>query len=221
SSSKARAIARAPAPPVSTSVPSMSKRTSLVATLRVSGFGANVSGARTFRRRFLFEADALSFVELVEAARHRTAMKEPLLPAVVANESEPPVPNESLDRTCRHPNVSLGTNVCPKSSSYQTSFHLNFLQVSWGKLPGIEAEAWTAHKKRVRQCTKREARGRDRRRLTPDLSSGPLLLYIYRDRLTRARQRVVQVVAELQRQLVLARRQLAVEHVLAVTEVHP
>src|SRR5919198_5809920 len=159
SSSNARAIARAPAPPVSTSVPSMSKRTSLVATLRVSGFGAYVSGARTFRRRFLFEADALSFVELVEATRHRTAMEEPLLPAVVANESESPVSNESLDRTCRHPNVSLGANVCPKSSTYQTSFHLNLLQVFAGLQPGIEPEAWPAHENAHASVQKRR-RGR-------------------------------------------------------------
>jgi hypothetical protein len=38
-------------------------------------------------------------------------MEEPFLPAVVANEPEPSIPNESLDRPCRHPNVSLGAHM--------------------------------------------------------------------------------------------------------------
>ena len=41
------------------------------------------------------------------------------------------------------------------------------------------------------------------------------------DHLAGARHGVVQVVAKLQRELVLARGQLAVEHVLAVAEMHP
>src|SRR5262249_22020943 len=68
-------------------------------------FAANVAGARPFRRRLLIEADALTFVELVEAALNRTSMKEPLLTAIVANEPEPSVSNESFDRAARHPSL--------------------------------------------------------------------------------------------------------------------
>src|SRR5580765_292217 len=94
-SSKARDIARPPAPPVSTRVPSMSKRMSLWFE---SAFAANVAGARPFGRRLFFELDALAFIQLIEAALHRAPVKEPLLTAVVANEPKSPVPNESLDR---------------------------------------------------------------------------------------------------------------------------
>src|SRR6185436_18807867 len=55
--------------------------------------------------RLLIEADALTFVELVEAALDRTSMKEPLLAAMVANEPETSVPNESFDRAARHPSL--------------------------------------------------------------------------------------------------------------------
>src|SRR5205823_14532746 len=75
---------------------------------RLSGcFAANVSRPRSFGRRLFFEADALAFVQLVEAALHRAPMKKPLLPAVVADEAETPVSNESLDRAARH-RVSSG-----------------------------------------------------------------------------------------------------------------
>src|SRR5439155_16832910 len=47
------------------------------------------------------------------------------------------------------------------------------------------------------------------------------LIHVHRDHLTRARQGVVQVVAELQRELVLSGRQLAVELGFALAEVHP
>ena len=104
SSSKARAIARPPAPPVSTRVPSMSKRISVDKAQR-SAFAAHLAGSGSFRRWFFLEADTLPFVELVEAAFDRAAMKEPLLPALVADESEPSVPNEPLDSTGRHPSL--------------------------------------------------------------------------------------------------------------------
>src|SRR3954451_11593863 len=47
------------------------------------------------------------------------------------------------------------------------------------------------------------------------------LLDRHGDFLARAGNRVVQIVAELQRELVLARRELRVEHVFAVAEVDP
>src|ERR1051325_7268738 len=127
SSSNAEAIARPPAPPVSTSVPSMSKRTSVGAAM--SGFAADVAGARPFRGGFLLERDSLPLIELVEAPLHGAAMEEPLLAAVVADETEAAVSNESLDRACRHPNVSLGSKRCPKSSTYQSSFQRAFLTI--------------------------------------------------------------------------------------------
>ena len=58
------------------------------ATFSDLAFAANVAGARPFGRRLLFEADALTFVQLVEAALHRASVKEPLLAAIVANEPE-------------------------------------------------------------------------------------------------------------------------------------
>jgi hypothetical protein len=48
-----------------------------------SAFAADVAGAGAFRRRLLLERDALAFVQVVEAALYRAAMKEPLLAAVV------------------------------------------------------------------------------------------------------------------------------------------
>src|SRR5262249_43305332 len=115
-SSNAYDIPRAPAPPVSTRVPSMSKRMSVVTR---SAFAADVPCAGPFRRRLFFKADALAFVQLVEAALNRTAVKEPFLAAVVANESESSVAHESLDRTARHP--SLLGRACP-GLGYQVSF---------------------------------------------------------------------------------------------------
>src|SRR5690349_8935370 len=104
-SSNARVMARPPAPPVSTSVPSMSKRTRSRAALRRSRFATDVPRARALGGRLLLEADPLAFIELIETALDGAAMEEPLLAAVVANEPETPIPNESLDRSCRHPNV--------------------------------------------------------------------------------------------------------------------
>src|SRR5215208_1918181 len=102
-SSNASDIARPPAPPVSTSVPSMSKR--IRAGAWPSAFAANVAGARSLGRGFFFEGDALSFIQLVEAALNRAAVKKPLLPGVVANETEPSIPNEPLDRPTGHPSL--------------------------------------------------------------------------------------------------------------------
>src|SRR5688572_25991295 len=80
----------------------MSKRRMVVDEL---SFGPNVPGARSFCRRLFVEADALAFVQLIEAAFHRAAVKEPLLPAFVADESKASVANESFDRTARHPSL--------------------------------------------------------------------------------------------------------------------
>src|SRR5262245_6167912 len=119
-------IARPPAPPVSTSVPSMSKRTT-EASESGSAFRADVSCARAFCRRFFLETDPLTFIELVEAALHRASVEEPLLPAIVANETEPSVPNESLDRTGCHRESSPWARSCPRYS-YQYLFHARRLQ---------------------------------------------------------------------------------------------
>ncbi|HMB79848.1 MAG TPA: hypothetical protein VKI43_07265 [Vicinamibacterales bacterium] len=66
-SAKASVIALPPAPPVSTRVPSMSKRISVEALVApvapVLVFAANVAGARPFGRRFFVEGDALAFIQ--------------------------------------------------------------------------------------------------------------------------------------------------------------
>jgi hypothetical protein len=62
-SSNALDIARPPAPPVSTSVPSMSNRISVEAAAALLVFAANVAGARPFGRRLFVEADALAFIQ--------------------------------------------------------------------------------------------------------------------------------------------------------------
>src|SRR5205823_2321970 len=54
-----------------------------VAFSRSSGrLAANVARARPLRRGLFLEADALAFVQLIEAALHRAPVKEPLLPTV-------------------------------------------------------------------------------------------------------------------------------------------
>src|SRR6185312_3105097 len=58
---------------------------------------ANVARARALGRRLLIEGHALAFVQRIEAALHRATVEEPLLAAVVADESEASVPNESFD----------------------------------------------------------------------------------------------------------------------------
>jgi hypothetical protein len=91
----------------------MSNRMSVVSAALLT-FAANVSRSRPFGRRFFLEAHALSFVQLIEAALHRAAVKEPLLSAVVSNEPEPTVSNESLDRTARHPRLLAGAHKLPR-----------------------------------------------------------------------------------------------------------
>ena len=107
-SSNASDIARPPAPPVSTSVPSMSKR--MAAKSASDSVSSRYLRCERCRRAALWptalrRSDALAFIQLVEAALHRAAVKEPLLPAIVANEPKSPVPNESLDRAARHPSL--------------------------------------------------------------------------------------------------------------------
>jgi len=71
-----------------------------------SGLGSDVSRARSFRRWLFIEADALTFVQLLEPTRrHRAAVKEPLLAAIVANEAESAIPNQPFDRAVRHVDV--------------------------------------------------------------------------------------------------------------------
>src|SRR5205085_8982837 len=53
-------------------------------------------------RGFFLELDALSLVQLIEIAVHRAAVKEPLLPAIVTDEPEAAVSDESLDRAACH-----------------------------------------------------------------------------------------------------------------------
>src|SRR5512133_917192 len=65
--------------------------------------GLYVGRAWPLARGLLLEADALTFVQLVESRiAHCTPVEEPLLPAVVADETKTPVPDESLDRSLRH-----------------------------------------------------------------------------------------------------------------------
>ena len=66
---------------------------------------ANVAGARPFGRRLFFEIDALAFIQLVEATLHGAAMEKPLLSAIVADETESSIANESLDGATRHPSL--------------------------------------------------------------------------------------------------------------------
>ena len=86
------------------------------------GVAADVAGAGPLRRRLFFEGHALPFIELVEAALDRAPMEEPLLPAVVADETETPVPNESLDRAAWH-STSPWAPREPKERALQISFH--------------------------------------------------------------------------------------------------
>jgi hypothetical protein len=68
----------------------------------------------------------LAFVQLVEAPLHGAAVKEPLLTAVVSNEAETPVPNDSLDRAAWH--SSLLGRACPDTEN-QYSFRRAFLEI--------------------------------------------------------------------------------------------
>src|SRR2546422_1748664 len=73
---------------------------------------ANVPRAGAFGRLFLFEAHALAFFEILEAATlHRAAVEKPLLATLVANEPEPLFPRQTLDRAARHDvSLSAGPN---------------------------------------------------------------------------------------------------------------
>src|SRR5438045_1771920 len=162
SSSNAIVMARTPAPPVSTSVPSMSKRISDArgASAAALPFGANVAGAWSLGRGLFVEVDALAFIQLIEAPLHRAAMKEPLLPAVVSNEPEAAVPYESLDGAARHPSLLEHARV-PRlwiSSFVPLSFLMNRRDSGRGSEAQPQAES-----KRIRPCTKqwgRETAGR-------------------------------------------------------------
>jgi hypothetical protein len=81
----------------------MSKRMSVEAL--VLTFAADVSGSWPLGRRFLVEADALAFIQRIEAALDGTPVEKPLLSALVADEPKTAVANESLDSTTRHPSL--------------------------------------------------------------------------------------------------------------------
>src|SRR5438132_13472399 len=71
-----------------------------------SALGSDISRARSFRRRFFVEADALPFVELLElAGRDRASMEEPFLTAVIADEAESAIPDQPFKRAVRHVDV--------------------------------------------------------------------------------------------------------------------
>src|SRR5437870_1007249 len=71
-----------------------------------SALGSDISRARSFRRRFFVEADALTFVELLElAGRDRAAMEEPFLTAIIADEAESAIPDQPFNRAIRHVDV--------------------------------------------------------------------------------------------------------------------
>jgi hypothetical protein len=70
-----------------------------------SALRTDVASARSLSRGLLFEVDALALIQLVEASLHRAAVKEPLLAAVVTNEPEPTITNESFDSAARHPSL--------------------------------------------------------------------------------------------------------------------
>src|SRR5581483_1167328 len=58
-------------------------------------------------------------------------MEKPLLPAVVSNESESPVSNESLDRTCRHRGL-LGRAHVPEELNFSNFVPDRFVNVFEG-----------------------------------------------------------------------------------------
>src|SRR5262249_26463069 len=150
--SNARDSARTPAPPVSTSVPSMSKRISETrgASIDRLAFAANVAGARPFRRGLFFEVDALAFIQLVEASLHRATVEEPLLPAIVANEPEPTITHESLDSAARHPSLLGHARVPRPGLSISVPSHIR--QKSW--FHGRARPAGSRdRRKRIRLCT--------------------------------------------------------------------
>jgi hypothetical protein len=76
----------------------------------------NVASTRPFGRRLFIERDALAFIQLVKTTLNRASVKEPLLPAVVANEPETSVPDKSLDTAARHPSL-LGLSRMPEDTN--------------------------------------------------------------------------------------------------------
>src|SRR5262245_57267570 len=54
-------------------------------------------------------------------------MKEPLLAAIVANEPEPPVPNESFDRAARHPSLLGQIAALSRNIKFRSTEALRFL----------------------------------------------------------------------------------------------
>jgi hypothetical protein len=94
------------------------------------GFRPNVGRARPLGRWLFLEADALAFVQLIEAALDGTPMKKPFLTTVVANETETPVSDKSLDRAARHPSLLGHTDA--QYLPYQFPFHLKL--VDFGRI---------------------------------------------------------------------------------------
>src|SRR5580765_6494067 len=148
-------------------------------------------------------------------------MKEPLLAAVVANESESSVPNESFDRAAWH--SSLLGRACPRIDN-QVSFRAKLEEIARGKrgrawkleLP-IESNGYGSVLKhgagcRVQRsgcgCSSAGCKSAVLRALhPPPLPPAPfneLLRHRDRDLLTETRHRHVLVVADLQRKLVLS-----------------
>ena len=72
----------------------------------ISGFGADVSRARAFRRWLFVEADALAFVQLLErTSLHRASVEEPLLAAIVADKTKSAISDQPFNRSVRHVDV--------------------------------------------------------------------------------------------------------------------
>jgi hypothetical protein len=98
----------------------MSNRMSVEAL--VLSVAADVSGARSLGRRLFVEADALTFIQCIEAALDGAPVKEPFLPALVANETKTSIANEPFDGATRHPSLLEHVHV-PKGLRYQFPFH--------------------------------------------------------------------------------------------------
>ena len=65
--------------------------------------GADVSGARAFRRWLFIKADPLTFVQFIKTAGgDRAPMKEPLLAALIPDKPETTIAHQSFNRPVRH-----------------------------------------------------------------------------------------------------------------------
>src|SRR5215468_4286968 len=122
-------------------------------------------------------------------------MKEPLLTAVVAYESETPVSNESLDRTSRHPTSPWARARVPNELCLSNFVPAGDFFDFRKDLCVCRASSSAGATENIRQCM-------------------TLLLDVDRDHFARPGHRVVEIVAQLQRELVLARCELTVEDVL-------